>query len=97
MSQIFNNVFSNVTATGSAITVATGYAPGEVQITNRTSLVTTIYYSNLPANNTYVIAANGNKTLDTSGLIVPTANGFTIGASVGSASEILDYKVTRTN
>lgn len=97
MSQIFNNVFSNVTATGSAITVAIGYAPGEVQITNRMSLVTTIYYSNLPANNTYVIDANGHKTLDTSGLIVPTANGFTIGAGVGSAAEILDYKVTRTN
>lgn len=95
MSQIFNDLYSNVTATGSEITVAVGYAPSKVQITNRTTLITTIYYSNLPTNNTYLVNSAGNKTLDTSGLIVPTVNGFTIAAGVGAASEILDYEVIR--
>jgi hypothetical protein len=60
-------VQKQVTATNAEMVIELGFIPSKLIITNRTSLATLEWNSNLPAGNFYKIAAAGTRTLVTSG------------------------------
>lgn len=76
------------TGDGTLLTVRLGFRPMHVVLINVTDVVRFECIDGMPAGSTYESAAAGANTIDTSGAITLTDDGFTVAAAVNITAKV---------
>lgn len=86
---IVRRASGSFTSDNTATTVTIGYTPRHVRVVNTSDATIYEWFDSMPANSTIKTVTAGTTTIDTTGAIVPTTNGFTLtAAAVGTAKNI---------